>query len=76
VSLLRTSQIVAQTALNLAKAGASVDEASQEIRGRSDGKRVSVVIALQQLTHGIGDGGPVRARAVEYLEALLEDWKE
>jgi hypothetical protein len=75
---MATSEEVRVTALSLAQAGASADDAVPQLLDCCGGRRVSVVMARQLLQEEAvrNPDDDVYGRAVEYLDALLAgtDW--
>jgi hypothetical protein len=68
------SEIVTQTALNLARANADLAEAIAELRVVSADRRVAVVVSHQQLMAEAEGGDEMARRAATYLDALLAQW--
>jgi hypothetical protein len=68
---MTTSDEVRQRALDLARAGASTEQAIRELRECCGDRRVPVVLARQHLVEEEEAEQPVSARAVELLDEVL-----
>ena len=71
---MTTATTVYETAMRLAASGTETDEAVEEILNCCGDKRVSVVLARQQLVEGLSTAADERVavRAAELLDHTLE----
>jgi hypothetical protein len=74
VPTLSHSEVVRETALNLARMGAIVSDAVVHLRASCADRRVSAVIARQQLLAEAKGGDEIARRASQYLTELLAEW--